>query len=59
MDPKEVRQARAKVRDRERGIWTDVERIGREARAADVASVKATAKPEEATVQKRGEAERA
>lgn len=59
MDPKEARQARAEVRDRERGIWTDVERTGREARAADVASVKATAKPEEAAGQKCGEAERA
>ncbi len=39
----EVKQARAKVRERERGIWNRVETIGREARAADGATVKASA----------------
>ena len=39
----EVRKARAKVRERERAIWTGVETIGREARAADGAAVKASA----------------
>ncbi len=39
----EVRQARAKVRERERAIWNRVETVGREARAADGAAVKASA----------------
>ena len=39
----EVRKVRAKVRERERAIWTRVETIGREARAADGATVKASA----------------
>ena len=39
----EVRKARAKVRERERAIWTRVETIGREARAADGATMKASA----------------
>jgi len=38
-----VRKARAKVRERERAIWTRVETVGREARAADGATVKASA----------------
>ncbi len=39
----EVKQARAKVRERERSIWNRVEVIGRDARAADGATVKASA----------------
>ena len=39
----EVKKARAKVREREREIWIRVETIGREARAADGATVKASA----------------
>ncbi len=39
----EVTKARAKVRERERAIWTRVETVGREARAADGATVKASA----------------
>lgn len=39
----EVKQARAKVRERERAIWHRVETIGREARAADGATLKASA----------------
>ena len=39
----EVAKARAKVRERERAIWNRVEVVGREARAADDATVKATA----------------
>ncbi len=39
----DVKKARAKVRERERAIWTRVETVGREARAADGATVKATA----------------
>lgn len=38
-----VKKARAKVRERERAIWTPVETVGREARAADGATVKASA----------------
>ena len=39
----EVRKARAKVRERERGIWTRVKTAGREARAADGTAVMASA----------------
>ena len=39
----EVTKARAKVRERERAIWNQVEAVGREARAADGATVKTTA----------------
>lgn len=39
----EVRKARAKVRERERAIWNRVETVGREARAADGAAVRASA----------------
>ncbi len=39
----EVKKARAKVRERERAIWTRVETIGREARVADGATVEASA----------------
>jgi len=39
----DVKKARAKVRERERAIWTRVETVGREARAADGATVKASA----------------
>ncbi len=39
----EVTKARAKVRERERAIWNRVEAVGREARAADGAKVKASA----------------
>ena len=35
-----MRKARAKVRERGRGIWTRMETVGREARAADGAAVK-------------------
>ncbi len=38
----EVRKARAKVRERERAIWNRVETVGREARAADGATVRAS-----------------
>ena len=37
MAAKEIREARAKVRERERAIWNDVEAAGRDARAADAA----------------------
>jgi hypothetical protein len=43
MEASEVRKARAKVRECERAIWNRVETIGREARAADGATVKASA----------------
>ena len=39
----EVTKARAKVRERERAIWNRVEAVGREARAAEGATVKASA----------------
>jgi len=39
----EVKKARAKVRERERAIWNRVEAVGYEARAADGATVKASA----------------
>ena len=39
----EAREARAKVRERERAIWNHVETVGREARAADGATVRASA----------------
>jgi len=39
----EVTKAKTKVRERERAIWNRVETLGREARAADGATVKASA----------------
>jgi hypothetical protein len=39
----EVRKVRAKVRERERAIWNRVEAVGYEARAADGATVRASA----------------
>ncbi len=39
----EVTKARAKVRERERAIWNRVEAVGREARAADGATMRASA----------------
>jgi len=39
----EATKMRAEVRERERAIWNRVETIGREARAADGATVKASA----------------
>ena len=39
----EVKQARAKVCERERAIWNRVETVGQEARAVDGATVKASA----------------
>ena len=39
----EVKKARAKVRERERAIWNRVETAGREARAADATTAKASA----------------
>jgi hypothetical protein len=39
----EVTKAKAKVRERERAIWNRVEAVGREACAADGATVKASA----------------
>ncbi len=39
----EVTKAKAKVRERERAIWNRVEAVGREARAVDGATVKASA----------------
>lgn len=38
----EVTKAKTKVRERERAIWNRVETLGREARAADGATVKAS-----------------
>ena len=35
MSDKEVRAAKAKVRERERAIWADAEKQGRERRAAE------------------------
>ena len=57
MAEKEIRQARAKVRERERAVWENVERVGREARASDTAAAKAaaTAKPHESTGRRRAE----
>ena len=49
----EVKQARAKVRERERVIWNRVETVGREARAADGATVKASAAATAGTEPKR------
>ena len=34
-DPAEVRAAKELVRSRERAVWTDVERVGRDLRAAE------------------------
>ena len=39
----EVARTRAKVRERERAIWNRMEAVGREARTADGATVKAMA----------------
>ncbi len=57
MAEKEIRQARAKVREREKAVWENVERVGREARAAAAISAKATAsaKPHEAAGQRQAE----
>ena len=49
----EVTKARAKVRERERAIWNRVEAAGREARAADDATVKASATATAGTETKR------
>ena len=32
-EPAEVREARAKVREQERAVWNDVERVGKDLRA--------------------------
>lgn len=60
MAEKEIRQARAKVREREQKVWEGVERAGREARASDAAAARATAsaKPQEAAGQRRAEVQR-
>lgn len=58
MEAQEIKQARAKVRQRERAIWEDVERAGREARAAEAVKAAETAKPREVAVQRRGEVSR-
>lgn len=60
MEAQEVKQARAKVqqRERERAIWTEVERAGREARAAEAVKAAETAKPREVAGQRRGEVSR-
>lgn len=63
MAEKEIRQARAKVREREQAVWDGVERVGREARAADALAAKATAsasaKPEKASKAHRAEVQQA
>ena len=38
--PKEIRDAKAKLRERERAVWSDVEKMGRDLRAG--ASAKQT-----------------
>ncbi len=60
MAQKEIRQARAKVRERERAVWENVERVGREARATDAAAARATAtaKPHESAGSRRAEVHR-
>jgi len=49
----EVTKAKAKVRERECAIWNRVEAVGREARAADGATVKASASATAGTETKR------
>lgn len=60
MAAKEIREARAKVREREKAIWNDVEAAGRNARAADAAraTAVASAKPHEAAGARRAEVHR-
>lgn len=58
MAAKEIREARAKVREREKAIWNDVEAAGRDARAADAARAAAVARPQETAARRSGEAER-
>ena len=43
-DPKEVRQAKQAVRNKEKAIWDGIAAAGRVARQSEAATVKATAK---------------
>ncbi len=60
MAEKEIRQARAVVREREKAIWNGVETAGREARAADASRVAASAasRPQNTPIRRVGEVQR-